>query len=81
MKFCQISIIKDHFNNILSFLVSQETEVLSQTRNGENVKITITLTNELPPSSPVCLQFYNILFKRSAAQWNQYLSSGGSFHP
>lgn len=55
--------------------------MLSQTRNGENVKITIMLTNELPPSSPVCLQFYNILFKRSATQSNQYASSGGSFHP
>uniref|UniRef100_A0A8C1WYV3 Piwi-like RNA-mediated gene silencing 1 n=1 Tax=Cyprinus carpio TaxID=7962 RepID=A0A8C1WYV3_CYPCA len=28
------------------------------------VEITVTLTNELPPSSPVCLQFYNILFRR-----------------
>lgn len=51
----------------------QETEVLSQTRNGENVKMTITLTNELPPSSPVCLQFYNILFKRSAFQSHTHL--------
>uniref|UniRef100_A0A8C1DVB7 Piwi-like RNA-mediated gene silencing 1 n=1 Tax=Cyprinus carpio carpio TaxID=630221 RepID=A0A8C1DVB7_CYPCA len=36
----------------------------SETRNGEKVEITVTLTNELPPSSPVCLQFYNILFRR-----------------
>uniref|UniRef100_A0A672KVA6 Piwi-like protein 1 n=1 Tax=Sinocyclocheilus grahami TaxID=75366 RepID=A0A672KVA6_SINGR len=35
-----------------------------KTRNGEKVEITVTLTNELPPSSPVCLQFYNILFRR-----------------
>ncbi|XP_075903162.1 piwi-like protein 1 [Nelusetta ayraudi] len=56
------------FDGALLFLPhklhNKETEVLSQTRNGENVKITITMTNELPPSSPVCLQFYNILFKR-----------------
>uniref|UniRef100_A0A8C3ILA1 Piwi like RNA-mediated gene silencing 1 n=1 Tax=Chrysemys picta bellii TaxID=8478 RepID=A0A8C3ILA1_CHRPI len=45
-------------------LQNKVTEVFSQTRNGENVKITITLTNELPPTSPTCLQFYNIIFRR-----------------
>uniref|UniRef100_A0A8C8E4F1 Piwi-like RNA-mediated gene silencing 1 n=1 Tax=Oryzias sinensis TaxID=183150 RepID=A0A8C8E4F1_9TELE len=35
-----------------------------QTNSGEKVLITVTLTNELPPTSPVCIQFYNILFKR-----------------
>ncbi|NXG47601.1 PIWL1 protein, partial [Psilopogon haemacephalus] len=45
-------------------LENKVTEVFSKTRNGENVKITITLTNELPPSSPTCLQFYNIIFRR-----------------
>nr|XP_009930781.1 PREDICTED: piwi-like protein 1 isoform X1 [Opisthocomus hoazin] len=40
------------------------TDVFSRTRNGEDVKITITLTNELPPTSPTCLQFYNIIFRR-----------------
>ncbi|NWU61322.1 PIWL1 protein, partial [Pterocles burchelli] len=45
-------------------LQNKVTEVFSRTRNGEDVKITITLTNELPPNSPTCLQFYNILFRR-----------------
>ncbi|XP_065548859.1 piwi-like protein 1 isoform X2 [Lathamus discolor] len=45
-------------------LVNKVTEVFSRTRNGEDVKITITLTNDLPPSSPTCLQFYNIIFRR-----------------
>lgn len=36
----------------------------SETRNGEKVQITVTLTNELPPTSPVCIQFYNIIFRR-----------------
>lgn len=45
----------------------QVTEVFSQTRNGEHVRITITLTNELPPTSPTCLQFYNIIFRRSVS--------------
>ncbi|NXH16862.1 PIWL1 protein, partial [Bucco capensis] len=45
-------------------LENKVTDVFSRTRNGENVKITITLTNELQPDSPTCLHFYNILFKR-----------------
>uniref|UniRef100_A0A8C6ZLD4 Piwi-like protein 1 n=1 Tax=Nothoprocta perdicaria TaxID=30464 RepID=A0A8C6ZLD4_NOTPE len=45
-------------------LGNKVTEVFSRTRNGEDVKLTITLTNELPPTSPTCLQFYNIIFRR-----------------
>lgn len=30
------------------------------------MRVTITLTNELPPTSPTCLQFYNIIFRRCA---------------
>nr|XP_006640457.1 PREDICTED: piwi-like protein 1 [Lepisosteus oculatus] len=41
-----------------------ETVLFSETRQGEKIKITVTLTNELPPSSPTCLQFYNIIFRR-----------------
>ncbi|XP_075424811.1 piwi-like protein 1 isoform X1 [Ascaphus truei] len=55
------------FDGSLLFLprrLEKVTEVFSQTRNGENVKITITLTNELPPTSPSCFHFYNIIFKR-----------------
>ncbi|XP_018408744.1 PREDICTED: piwi-like protein 1 [Nanorana parkeri] len=55
------------FDGTILFLprrLNKVTEVFSQTRNGENVKITITLTNELPPTSPTCFQFYNIIFRR-----------------
>ncbi|KAG9354828.1 hypothetical protein JZ751_001541 [Albula glossodonta] len=45
-------------------LHNTETVLLSETRHGEKVQITVTLTNELPPTSPVCLQFYNIIFRR-----------------
>ncbi|XP_010132094.1 PREDICTED: piwi-like protein 1 [Buceros rhinoceros silvestris] len=45
-------------------LENKVTELFSRTRNGEDVKITVTLTNELPPYSPTCLQFYNIIFRR-----------------
>ncbi|XP_030593002.1 piwi-like protein 1 [Archocentrus centrarchus] len=56
------------FDGALLFLPhrlhSKETVVYSETKNGEKVQITITLTNELPPSSLVCIQFYNIIFRR-----------------
>uniref|UniRef100_A0A673H1T9 Piwi-like protein 1 n=1 Tax=Sinocyclocheilus rhinocerous TaxID=307959 RepID=A0A673H1T9_9TELE len=55
------------FDGAILFLPNKlhnTTVLCSETRNGEKVEITVTLTNELPPSSPVCLQFYNILFRR-----------------
>uniref|UniRef100_A0AAR2LUV5 Piwi domain-containing protein n=1 Tax=Pygocentrus nattereri TaxID=42514 RepID=A0AAR2LUV5_PYGNA len=56
------------FDGALLFLPHRlhntETVLCSETRQGERVQITVTLTNELPPSSPVCLQFYNIIFRR-----------------
>ncbi|XP_051887860.1 piwi-like protein 1 [Pristis pectinata] len=45
-------------------LEERVTELFSQTRDGQNVKVTVTLTNELPPTSPTCLHFYNIVFRR-----------------
>ncbi|NXY90108.1 PIWL1 protein, partial [Alcedo cyanopectus] len=45
-------------------LHNKVNEVFSRTRHGEDVKITITLIKELPPFSPACLQFYNIIFRR-----------------
>uniref|UniRef100_A0A673CUZ6 Piwi-like protein 1 n=1 Tax=Sphaeramia orbicularis TaxID=375764 RepID=A0A673CUZ6_9TELE len=56
------------FDGALLFLPhrlhSKETVLHSETKNGEKVQITVTLTNELPPTSPVCIQFYNIIFRR-----------------
>ncbi|XP_071428127.1 piwi-like protein 1 [Pithys albifrons albifrons] len=51
-------------------LRNKVTQLLSRTRNGEDVKITVTLTNELPPTSPTCLQFYNIIFRRLLKMMN-----------
>uniref|UniRef100_A0A8C5I0Z8 Piwi domain-containing protein n=1 Tax=Gouania willdenowi TaxID=441366 RepID=A0A8C5I0Z8_GOUWI len=45
-------------------LAQKETILHSETRNKEAVKITVTLTNELPPSSPVCIQFYNLILRK-----------------
>lgn len=39
-------------------------EVISQTKEGDNVHLTIKLTNELSANSPVCLQLFNVLFRR-----------------
>lgn len=40
------------------------TELQVRTHKGEDVKITITLTNELSSTNPVCLQLFNIIFRR-----------------
>uniref|UniRef100_A0A6Q2X732 Piwi-like protein 1 n=1 Tax=Esox lucius TaxID=8010 RepID=A0A6Q2X732_ESOLU len=59
------------FDGAILFLphrLHNSTVLYSETRMGEKVQITVTLTNELPPTSPVCLQFYNIIFRRSEQQ-------------
>lgn len=33
-------------------------------RDQETIEITITLTNELSADSPICLQLFNIIFRR-----------------
>uniref|UniRef100_H2YJ64 Piwi-like protein 1 n=1 Tax=Ciona savignyi TaxID=51511 RepID=H2YJ64_CIOSA len=44
--------------------LEQKTVVFSKRRtDGSNVQLTISLTNELPPSSPFSIQIYNILFR------------------
>ena len=41
------------------------TKVVTKRRSDDSpVEITITLTNEIPPESPQCLQVYNIIFRR-----------------
>ncbi len=45
-------------------LPEQVNELLSQSKDGDNYKVTIKLTNELSASSPVCLQLFNVLFRR-----------------
>ncbi|CAF90296.1 unnamed protein product, partial [Tetraodon nigroviridis] len=45
-------------------LHNKETVLHSKTHSGEEIQITVTLTNELPPTSPMCIQFYNIIFRR-----------------
>ncbi|XP_003391478.2 PREDICTED: piwi-like protein 1, partial [Amphimedon queenslandica] len=43
-------------------------EVISKTKEGDTIHITIKLTNELSANSPVCLQLFNILFRKILAK-------------
>ena len=45
-------------------LPKEVTEFTTQTRDGTNVKVTITLTNELNVNSPTCIQLFNIIFRK-----------------
>ena len=45
-------------------LPNEVTEVVSKTKDGETIKITIKLTNELSANSPNTLQLLNVLFRR-----------------
>nr|XP_028581928.1 piwi-like protein 4 isoform X3 [Podarcis muralis] len=45
-------------------LENKVTELSCVTRRDETVKMTITLTHQLLPSNPVCIQFLNIVFKK-----------------
>ncbi|XP_069825609.1 piwi-like protein 1 [Dendropsophus ebraccatus] len=72
------------FDGTILFLpkrLNKVTEVFSQTRNGENVKVTITLTNELPPTSPTCFQFYNIIFRRVLKMMNMKQIGRNYYNP
>uniref|UniRef100_A0A8C3A461 Piwi-like RNA-mediated gene silencing 1 n=1 Tax=Cyclopterus lumpus TaxID=8103 RepID=A0A8C3A461_CYCLU len=62
-------------------LPNKETVLHSETRNGEKVQITVTLTNELPPTSPVCIQFYNIMFRRILRMLNMQQIGRNYYNP
>lgn len=45
-------------------LPDQVTKFTVVTKREETVEVTITLTNELSANSPVCLQLFNVIFRR-----------------
>ncbi len=45
-------------------LPDQVTKYMSSLRDGTNIEVTITLTNDLNTNSPVCMQLFNIIFRR-----------------
>nr|XP_023500440.1 piwi-like protein 4 isoform X3 [Equus caballus] len=73
------------FDGVILFL-SQKlekkvTELSSETRRGETVKMTITLTRELPASSPVCIQVFNIIFKKILKKLSMYQIGRNFYKP
>ena len=77
-RFLRRILLKQHketiLGNVFSFdgmilhlphrLHDQVTELVSKSKEGENYRITVKLTNELSANSPVCLQLFNVLFRR-----------------
>nr|XP_020027809.1 piwi-like protein 4 [Castor canadensis] len=73
------------FDGVILFL-SQKlekkvTELSSETHRGETVKMTVTLTSELNASSPVCIQFFNIIFKKILKQLSMYQIGRNFYKP
>ncbi|XP_066476773.1 piwi-like protein 4 [Tiliqua scincoides] len=62
-------------------LENQVTELSAVTQRGENVKITITLIDQLLPSSPVCLQFLNIIFKKVFKKLSMHQIGRNHYNP
>ncbi|KAM5224612.1 piwi-like protein 4 isoform 4-T4 [Hipposideros larvatus] len=70
------------FDGVILFL-SQKleekvTELSSETQRGETVKMTITLTRELPASSPMCIQVFSIIL-RNLSLWPGFTISVSQF--
>eukprot|EP00079_Xenopus_tropicalis_P021979 XP_012813692.1 PREDICTED: piwi-like protein 4 [Xenopus tropicalis] len=65
----------------LSRNIGKLNHLESTTRKGETVKITITLTNQLPADSPVCIQFFGILFKKVFKSLNMYQVGRNYYNP
>nr|XP_036866974.1 piwi-like protein 4 [Manis javanica] len=73
------------FDGVILFL-SQKleekvTELLSETQRGETVKMTITLMRELPASSPVCIQVFNIIFRKILKKLSMYQIGRNFYKP
>ncbi|KAM4047113.1 piwi-like protein 4 [Anomaloglossus baeobatrachus] len=62
-------------------LENKVTEMTSTTKNGELVKITVTLTSTLMPGSPTCIQFFNVLFKKVFKCLNMYQVGRNYYSP
>ncbi|KAM4796124.1 piwi-like protein 4 [Rhinophrynus dorsalis] len=62
-------------------LEQKVTELSSKTKKGEDVKITVTLTGKLPPGSPVCIQFFSIMFKRVLKSLSMYQVGRNYYSP
>ncbi|XP_049745503.1 piwi-like protein 4 [Elephas maximus indicus] len=66
---------------LLEKLEEKVTELSSETQRGETVKIIITLTRELPSSSPVCFQVFSIIFKKILKKLSMYQIGRNYYNP
>ncbi|XP_053059802.1 piwi-like protein 4 isoform X2 [Acinonyx jubatus] len=73
------------FDGVILFLTQKleekVTELSSETHRGGTVKMTITLTRELPASSSVCIQVFNIIFKKILKKLAMYQIGRNFYKP
>ncbi|XP_059960394.1 piwi-like protein 4 [Mesoplodon densirostris] len=73
------------FDGVILFLSQKlEEKVMElscETQRGETVKMTITLTRELPASSPVCIQVFSIIFKKILKKLSMYQIGRNFYKP
>ncbi|XP_047548226.1 piwi-like protein 4 isoform X3 [Lutra lutra] len=62
-------------------LEAKVTELSSETSRGNTVKMTITLTGELPASSPVCTQVFSIIFRKILKKLAMYQIGRNFYKP
>nr|XP_035121123.2 piwi-like protein 4 isoform X2 [Callithrix jacchus] len=62
-------------------LEEKVTELSSETQRGETVKMTITLKRELPSSSPICIQVFNIIFRKILKKLSMYQIGRNFYNP
>ncbi|XP_055970785.1 piwi-like protein 4 [Sorex fumeus] len=81
----QLSSRAKAFDGVILFL-SQEleekvTELSSVTQRGETVQMTLTLTRQLPASSPVCMQVFNLIFRKILRKLSLYQIGRNFYNP
>ncbi|XP_072467417.1 piwi-like protein 4 [Notamacropus eugenii] len=73
------------FDGSMLFLSEQleekVTKLSGETQKGIYVTITITLINELPSSSPTCIQFFNVIFKKVFRKLSMYQIGRNFYSP
>ncbi|KAM6447890.1 piwi-like protein 4 isoform 2-T3 [Liasis olivaceus] len=73
------------FDGAILFLAhklgNKVTELSCETQRGNHVKMTITLTQQLFSSNPVCIQFLNLLFKKVLQKLSMYQIGRNFYSP
>ncbi|XP_069748587.1 piwi-like protein 4 [Narcine bancroftii] len=62
-------------------LQKQITEVESVMKNGQTVKITISLTSAFPQDSPTCIHFFNITIRKVLKMLSMYQIGRNFYNP